>query len=57
MSIYDSVYELISQYVYGGAATTDETLICTLFATFLAIAVVGIPFVILYKVIISILGV
>lgn len=56
MSIYDSAYQLISTYIYGGAATSDETLVCTIMATMACIALFALPFKIVLGIIDKVVG-
>lgn len=58
MNIYQSLYDLLNTYLYGGIATqADSTeLCCTLLASIGTIAMVAIPFAICYKLITKIGG-
>lgn len=57
MSIYQSLFDLIQTYIYGGATlTADMNLVCTLISTIGCIFLVALPFVIVYKVISFIVG-
>lgn len=57
MSIYQSLFDLIQTYIYGGASlTADMNLVCTLISTIGCIFLVAMPFVIVYKVISFITG-
>ena len=57
MSIYQSLYDLIAQYVYGGVElTTHMDLVCVLVATLGCLFLVAMPFVIVYLVIKLITG-
>lgn len=52
MSIYQNLYDLIMQYVYGGVTpTADMQLICTLIATIGCLFVVAMPFIIVWFII------
>ena len=58
MSIYQSCYDLIHQYIYGGVTlTSDMTLVATLLATCACVFCFAIPFMIAWKVIKLIMGV
>lgn len=57
MGIYQELYTLIQQYIYGGVElTADMSLICTLVATMGAIFVVALPFIVVLFIIKLILG-
>lgn len=57
MSIYQSLYDLIHTYIYGGVTlTSDMSLVCTLISTIGCIFLVSLPFVVVYKVISFITG-
>ena len=57
MSIYESLFDLIQTYIYGGATlTSDMNLVCTLISTIGCVFLVSLPFVIVYKVISFIVG-
>lgn len=57
MSIYQSLFDLIQTYIYGGVAlTADMNLVCTLISSIGCIFLVALPFVIVYKVISFIVG-
>lgn len=57
MGIYQSLYDLIAQYVYGGVELTMHMdLICVLVATLGSLLVIAMPFVIVYFVIKFITG-
>lgn len=57
MSIYQSLFDLIQTYVYGGATlTADMNLVCTLISTIGCVFLVALPFVIVYKVLMIIMG-
>lgn len=53
MNIYQSLYDVINTYIYGGGlvAGSYEELVCVLMSTIGVIALVSIPFVIVKKVI------
>lgn len=53
MSIYDNIYNLLNQYVFGGniIPSTVQDSSCSLIATALCIFVVAIPFVLVWRVI------
>lgn len=49
-SIYQSLFNLIHQYVYGGVdLTSDMNLVCTLISTIGVVFLVSIPFIIVKK--------
>ena len=49
MGIYQSCYQLIQQYIYGGAElTADMSLTATLISTTASIALFAIPFVLVF---------
>lgn len=57
MSLYQSLFDLIHSFVYGGVdLTADMNLVCTLVATIGVLFCVFIPFMIVYKVICFITG-
>lgn len=57
LSIYQSLYDLIHTYIYGGVTLTpDMSLICTLIATIGCLAFVAIPFFVVYKILSFIIG-
>lgn len=57
MSIYQSLYDLIAQYVYGGVElTTHMDLVCVLIATLGCLFVVALPFAVVWLVIKLIVG-
>lgn len=51
MGIYQNLYNLIVQYVYGNNVPADGELIATLIATAGSIFVVALPFLVVWKVI------
>lgn len=51
-SVYQSCFDLIHTYIYGGAAmTSDMNLVCTAIATIACLFVFALPFLVVYKVI------
>lgn len=57
MSIYQSIFDLIHTYVYGGVTlTSDMSLVCTLVSTCACLFCVALPFLIVWKVIKLICG-
>lgn len=57
MSIYQSLFDLIHTYVYGGVTlTADMNLVATLISTAGCIFLVALPFMIVWKVIKMIMG-
>lgn len=58
MNIYNNLYTLIEQYVFGNAIVTgsNQELIATLVATFGTLFVIAIPFALVWKVIKLIAG-
>lgn len=58
MNIYNNLYSLIEQYVFGNAIVTgsNQELIATLVATFGTLFVIAIPFALVWKVIKLIVG-
>lgn len=57
MSIYQNIYDLIVQYIYGGGAlTADMELVTVTLATIACIFVFALPFLVVWKVIKMILG-
>lgn len=58
MNIYNNMYELVQTYLFGGdVLTSNMDLIATAIATFGVIAIVGVPFIILAKVIAMVLNI
>lgn len=55
--MYQSLYNLISTYIFEGAVElgSHADLVCTLVATFGNIALIALPFVIVYKIITSVI--
>lgn len=52
VSVYQSCFDLIHTYIYGGVTlTSDMNLVCTLIATLACLFVFALPFIIVYKVI------
>lgn len=58
MSIYQSLYNLIELYVFGGNVVegTHMDLVCVLLSTFGVIFMVALPFIVVYKIIKLIVG-
>lgn len=58
MNIYNNLYTLIEQYVFGNAIAvgSNQELIATLVATFGTLFVIAIPFALVWKVIKLIMG-
>ena len=57
MSIYQNIYDLIVQYIYGGVQlTSDMELVTVTLATMACIFVFALPFLVVWKVIRMILG-
>lgn len=57
MSIYQNIFDLIQEYIYGGVAlTADMELVATSLATTACIFVFALPFLVVWKVIRMILG-
>lgn len=57
MSIYQGLYDLVHQYVYGGLQlTTDMELVATLISTMGCVFLVALPFAIVWKIIKMIVG-
>lgn len=55
--LYDSAYQLIVQFIYGNSVlTADQTLVATILATMAALAVVAVPFFVVYSVMKFIFG-
>lgn len=51
MGIYQELYSLIQQYIYGGVdLTADMSLTCTLIATAGSIFVVALPFLLVWRI-------
>lgn len=52
MGIYQTLYELLTQYVYGGNALNgDQTLTLTVLSTIGCLFVVAVPFLLVWRVI------
>ena len=50
-SIYQSLFDLIHNHIYGGVVlSSDMNLVCTLIATIGSLAFVAIPFFVVYKI-------
>lgn len=57
MSIYQNIYDLIIQYIYGGGVlTADMELVTVTLATMACVFVFALPFLVVWKVIRLILG-
>ena len=57
MSIYQSIFDVIHTYIYGGVTlTADMNLVCTLISTLACLFAVSLPFVLVWKVISFIVG-
>lgn len=58
MAIYDTLYDLLSTYIFGGgiATGTYADLICMLVATIGCLFVISIPFIIIWRTIRIFLG-
>lgn len=58
MNIYQSLYDLVNTYIYGGVANTADSteLACVLIASIGTLAMVAIPFALCYKIITKIGG-
>lgn len=57
MSIYQNIYDLIVQYIYGGGAlTADMELVTVTLSTIACVFVFALPFLVVWKVIKMILG-
>lgn len=57
MSIYQGLYDLVHQYVYGGLQlTTDMELVATLISTMGCVFLVALPFAVVWKIIKMIVG-
>lgn len=56
-SIYQSCFDLIHTYIYGGLElTSDMSLVCTLLSTIACIFCFALPFIVVWKVISFITG-
>lgn len=50
MSVYQSCFDLIHTYIYGGVTlTSDMSLICTLLSTIACVFVFAVPFIIVWR--------
>lgn len=48
--LYDSAFELFQTYIYGNVVlSADQSLVCTMLATVASIAVVAVPFFLVYS--------
>lgn len=49
--LYDSAYQLFATYIYGNPAvlTADQTLVLTALSTMAALAVIAIPFFVIFS--------
>lgn len=56
MGIYQNIYALLEQYIYGGTLTADAELVCTLASTAGCLFLVSLPFLVVWKVIKLIVG-
>lgn len=57
MSIYQSCYDLIQTYIYGGVElTSDMSLVCTLVSTCACLFCFALPFILVFLVISKLLG-
>lgn len=57
MGIYQAIYDIIHQYIYGGVTmTADMSLVTTLIATTASIFTVALPFLVVWKVIKMVVG-
>lgn len=57
MSIYQSIFDLIHTYIYGGATlTADMNLVATLLSTCACVFCFALPFMVVWKVIKLIMG-
>lgn len=57
MSIYQNIYDLIVEYIYGGLVlTADMELVTVTLATMACIFVFALPFLVVWKVVKMILG-
>ena len=51
ISMYQSIFDLIHTYVYGGVTlTSDMSLVCTLVSTIACLFFISIPFLVVWKV-------
>lgn len=56
MSIYDSLYQLVAEHIFGSVASAPQELVCTLVSTFGAIFLIALPFALVWRFIIAIMG-
>lgn len=57
MSMYESIFDLIHTYIYGGVLlTSDMSLVCTLISTISCMLFFFIPFYVVYSVLKFIFG-
>lgn len=50
MGIYQQIYDIITNYIYGGVSlTSDMTLTATLLSTAISVACFSLPIVLVYK--------
>lgn len=52
MVIYDTIYDLISTYIFGSVSSGSyEDLVCIVVSTIFSIFVLALPFLVVYKII------
>lgn len=56
MSIYNDIYDIIVQFIYGGTVNEFSDLTATLLATIGCVFVFSVPFMVVWKVIKLIMG-
>ena len=58
MSIYQSLYDLINTYIFGGLIATGsyQELVAILFSTLGCVFLISLPFMVVWKVVKTILG-
>ena len=57
MGIYQSCYDLVAQYIYGGVQlTSDMSLVATIIATMASVGIFALPFVVVAFVIKLVIG-
>lgn len=57
MGIYQSLFDLLHTHIYGGVTlTADMNLTCTILSTIGAVALVAMPFCVVWKMIKMIMG-
>lgn len=56
MGIYQNIYALIEQYIYGSNMTADAELVTTLLATAGCVFLVALPFTIVWKIVKMLMG-